>query len=773
MPAFLVAILILGLSGIIAQLLLLRELLVTFLSNELTIGIILGNWLLLEAVGSYCAGRGIERARSRLTWFAIVTLLFSLGLPAAVYLARAWKTVLGLSPGEAFGMHQTVYSSLLILLPVSLPHGALFTIASRIYADLSGEQAAAIGRVYFWELVGTIAGGALVTPLLITRITALDIALGVSLVNAGVLAWLTRPLRVADLATPVAAEEGRTFARRTVWGASLALVAVSAYALLGPPATRLHESSLRRQWHDADVVHSQNSIYGNVTVIHREGQYTFFSGGIPVITAPTPDIAFVEEFVHLPMLFHGNPQVVLVIAGGAGGVLREILKHPVTRVDYLELDPLILSLLRRFPTPLTAAELNDPRVHVHHLDGRLFLRQTSRRYDAIFLGLSNPQDLQANRFFTAEFFTQAAAHLEAGGFLTLSLPGSTTYMGTEVRNLNACVLNTLRATFPSVRLIAGDGYNLVVASLSPNLPAASSDLAVRRFEAAGLDARSLTPAVIRYRLEPRRSEEVMSVLRETPTRLNRDFAPAGVYYSLSVWTAQLSPRLRALLGRLETLTLTRLSAVLGLAALLLAGLLWMRGGLSRAALPVAIGATGFAGMVLSLALLFTFQALYGLVFFWVSVLVTAFMAGTAAGSLLVTSYMKRAQRDMALFLGLEAAFVVFAGGLPLLVTILRPFLDAQESSAVLHGLFLLLSILAGLLVGLEFPLAGKIRLRSQPDVGGAVGALYGADLLGGWVGGLIGGVVLLPVLGLLETCLLVALLKLLSLLLVLTVPRHP
>jgi len=296
---------------------------------------------------------------------------------------------------------------------------------------------------------------------------------------------------------------------------------------------------------------------------------------------------------------------------------------------------------------------------------------------------------------------------------------------------------------------------------------------VRRFEAAGLDARSLTPAVIRYRLEPRRSEEVMSVLRETPTRLNRDFAPAGVYYSLSVWTAQLSPRLRAVLGRLETLTLTRLSAVLGLAALLLAGLLWMRGGLSRAALPVAIGATGFAGMVLSLALLFTFQALYGLVFFWVSVLVTAFMAGTAAGSLLVTSYMKRAQRDMALFLGLEAAFVVFAGGLPLLVTILRPFLDAQESSAVLHGLFLLLSILAGLLVGLEFPLAGKIRLRSQPDVGGAVGALYGADLLGGWVGGLIGGVVLLPVLGLLETCLLVALLKLLSLLLLLTVPRHP
>ena len=60
--SFSVAVLVMGASGIIAQLLLLRELLITFLSNELSIGIILANWLVLEATGSGLFGRSIERA---------------------------------------------------------------------------------------------------------------------------------------------------------------------------------------------------------------------------------------------------------------------------------------------------------------------------------------------------------------------------------------------------------------------------------------------------------------------------------------------------------------------------------------------------------------------------------------------------------------------------------------------------------------------------------------------------------------------------------------
>ena len=91
-------------------------------------------------------------------------------------------------------------------------------------------------------------------------------------------------------------------------------------------------SAIKIQWKGQDVVHYQNSIYGNVAVIKENEQYTFFSDGIPIITTPVPDITFVEEFVHLPMLFHPGPEEVVVIGAGAGGVVNEILKHPVKRV---------------------------------------------------------------------------------------------------------------------------------------------------------------------------------------------------------------------------------------------------------------------------------------------------------------------------------------------------------------------------------------------------------------------------------------------------------
>ena len=103
--------------------------------------------------------------------------------------------------------------------------------------------------------------------------------------------------------------------------------------------------------------------------------------------------------------------------------------------------------------------------------------------------------------------------------------------------------------------------------------------------------------------------------------------------------------------------------------------------------------------------------------------------------------------------------------------VLKPYFERPELTGFTRVLFLLLSFLAGFLIGLEFPLAGRIYLRFSPEVGGAAGLLYGADLMGGWVGGIAGGVILLPVLGLLETCLLVGLLKLVSFLTVAAGPR--
>ena len=75
------AILVMGFSGIVVQILLLREFLVVFSGNELAIGIILANWLILEAFGSLFVGKRVEHLKERLEAFVGLQLLFSLCLP--------------------------------------------------------------------------------------------------------------------------------------------------------------------------------------------------------------------------------------------------------------------------------------------------------------------------------------------------------------------------------------------------------------------------------------------------------------------------------------------------------------------------------------------------------------------------------------------------------------------------------------------------------------------------------------------------------------------
>ncbi|MCK5064212.1 MAG: hypothetical protein KAQ97_02945, partial [Candidatus Fermentibacteraceae bacterium] len=72
-----------------------------------------------------------------------------------------------------------------------------------------------------------------------------------------------------------------------------------------------------------------------------------------------------------------------------------------------------------------------------------------------------------------------------------------------------------------------------------------------------------------------------------------------------------------------------------------------------------------------------------------------------------------------------------------------------------RAVFLILFFLIGTLIGLQFPLASKIHLKSCCSLSRTAGLIYSSDLLGGWIGGIIGGVILLPLLGLVETCILI------------------
>jgi len=120
---------------------------------------------------------------------------------------------------------------------------------------------------------------------------------------------------------------------------------------------------------------------------------------------------------------------------------------------------------------------------------------------------------------------------------------------------------------------------------------------------------------------------------------------------------------------------------------------------------------------------------------------------------------------------LEMAVGIFALLLPLVILVTAPHLGNVTVFVLAQLLFLLLSLIAGALVGLKFPLANKIYLARSPDLSRTAGLLYSADLMGGWVGGIIAAVLLLPVLGLVGTSLVVVMIKASSLSMLMTSAR--
>jgi spermidine synthase len=751
---------VMGISGIGAQVLLLRELLISFLGNELTIGIILSNWLLLVAIGSYFIGKSVEKVEKRIELFVFFQLLFSVALPFSVYLARTFKNILVVTPGEVLGFAPILYSSFLILLPVTLLHGARFTYGCKLYAQRVREDASSVGKVYFFESTGAIIGGLLMTFLLIRYLNSFEIAFIISLINA---------LAAATLVWPAPRSSNRPV-RTVLWVLSVLLSLVFAFCLLPQASGQIHYASTQSQWKGLDVIHNENSVYGNITVTKKGEQFTFFTDGFPSITAPVPDIAWVEDFAHFSMLFHGKPESVLVLSGGAGGLIREILKYPVHRLDYVELDPLLLNLVRRFPTPLTESELTDPRIRIHFMDGRLFVTRTRDRFDVVLIGLSAPRQLQSNRLFTSEFLHSVRKRMRPGGLIAVSSPGSLTYISPELRDLNGCLADTLGSVFRSVRVIPGD-VNFFLASDSPELPRVTSEELVGRFKAHGIVTSLFNARYIQHRLNERWLRWFSDSMVPRENHVNSDFHPLGVYFNLSYWNALFSPDLSRFLGWLGR---SRLKVTVVLTAgliLLIAILSFKRPRAAGFCLPYSIFATGLAVMVINLAIPFAFQTLFGFLYHQIGLLIALFMAGVALGSLFMTRLLDRIKKSLRLFSVTECCMVLYAILLPLALSwAATGSLKTPAAHWAAYSIFLALSFLSGLILGLQFPLATKIYLesfRGNGALGHAAGLLYGADLLGGFLGGLLGGVFFFPVLGLKVTCFMMAILKMSSLILIL------
>ncbi|MFH1155944.1 MAG: spermidine synthase [Pseudomonadota bacterium] len=128
------------------------------------------------------------------------------------------------------------------------------------------------------------------------------------------------------------------------------------------------------------------------------------------------EFAYHEMLTHVPMFAHPNPETVLVIGGGDGGVLRELGRHDcVKTIDFCEIDAEVIRVARQF-LPGTACGFEDPRVNIHIADGSRFVRERQGCYDVIIVDSSDPVG-PGDTLFEKSFYLALKQALRPGGMV--------------------------------------------------------------------------------------------------------------------------------------------------------------------------------------------------------------------------------------------------------------------------------------------------------------------------------------------------------------------
>jgi len=176
-----------------------------------------------------------------------------------------------------------------------------------------------------------------------------------------------------------------------------------------------HTAGYSVNWKIKRTLHREKTPFQELAIVETEelGKALVLDGVIQV--AEADEFIYHEMLAHVPLYTHPAPKEVLIIGGGDGGTMREVLKHPEAHVDLVEIDRRVIEATRKY-MPEIGSPFDSPRVNVIVDDGIKYVRECGKKYDVVLIDSSDPVG-PAVGLFRRDFYRQVYQILNEDGLM--------------------------------------------------------------------------------------------------------------------------------------------------------------------------------------------------------------------------------------------------------------------------------------------------------------------------------------------------------------------
>ena len=365
---------------------------------------VIGTYLFAMGVGSYLS-RFLDR--QLVAQFLRIELLVGLvgGLmPGVLFSLQSLAT-----PSFRFALYAMV---LAVGIFVGLEIPLVMRILRRQFGGGNGAQhergslKTLVSQVLTFDYLGALVVAIAFPLLLVPQLGLIRTGVLFGLMNAGVAAWALLLFRA----------EIRGVAAHAV-ACALTVAALGA-AFAG--ADRVTTWAEDRFYAD-HVLYSETSAYQRIVITaSRAGVRLFLNGNLQFHSRD--EYRYHEALVHPALASIGSPRQVLVLGGGDGMAVREILKYPsIEQVTLVELDPHMTTLFSQQPLlrGLNHDSLLSPKVRIVNADAFTWLDGNEAMFDAIVVDFPDPTNFSIGKLYTRTFYEMLDRHLSASGYAVI------------------------------------------------------------------------------------------------------------------------------------------------------------------------------------------------------------------------------------------------------------------------------------------------------------------------------------------------------------------